>query len=615
MGLFNLPKREAVMKEKTSWRGMPIGDSEDLRRIAHLPIRPIPAEPTIREWATDFKVRFGKGDIKCECMSKYHQPCCKDLLSTQAWALYEAEQVGGLMGPIGVGHGKTLLDLLTPLVAKDCKTAVLLLPASLKAQMSADLEYYGQHWKLPNIVGARFVWPGRPTLFIMAFSELSNPKNTERLEQLRPDTFIVDEAHNLRNISAARTKRFMRFFKKFPDTRLFFWSGTLTSKGMSDYASLANLALRSDSPVPHSWPTLQAWASHLDPGEFRAPPGRLTAVFGQDTRAGYRNRLLSTKGVVSSGDAASCTAELVIQELKVEVPKVIVDMLAAVERDWEIPGGEVFKWAPAKERALQQLSAGFYLRWRFPRKESPEAIEKWLCVRRDFAKEVREKLKKPSAHMDSPALVEAAAHRWFYGYTHHERDETGRIMSKLAYPPFSRNSPMPVWASEHYMAWKEIEHTVEHETEAIWVDKFLVNAAREWLDKGPGVLWYQFPEFARAVVKPGFTYLGVGEAANEAITKLNGTERVIASIRAHGTGKKFHMFSRCNVANAIKSGSEFEQVLGRLHRNGQRQNRVSVYFYSHTKPLQRAMERAIELAGHIEGTFGAKQKLNHAKRN
>jgi hypothetical protein len=67
-------------------------------------------------------------------------------------------------GPIGVGHGKTLLDLLTPMVVP-CRVAVLLLPSKLKKQLlESDWHFYGQHWKLPNLAGSRWQhpWPDLP---------------------------------------------------------------------------------------------------------------------------------------------------------------------------------------------------------------------------------------------------------------------------------------------------------------------------------------------------------------------------------------------------------------------------------------------------------------------
>ena len=70
--------------------------------------------------------------------------------------------VGGLLGPIGVGDGKTMLDLLAAL-AMGSKRAVLLIPPALKTQLlTVDWDYYGQHWRLPNRGDSRFFDPPCP---------------------------------------------------------------------------------------------------------------------------------------------------------------------------------------------------------------------------------------------------------------------------------------------------------------------------------------------------------------------------------------------------------------------------------------------------------------------
>jgi hypothetical protein len=203
-------------------RGQAVGDSEDLRRILALPKRERPSDAALKEIADSIKRRFGKpapplrADGSCPLCAP--RRCCADLLPVQAWALHEAEKYGGLLGPIGVGHGKTLLDMLTPMVTS-AKRAVLLLPPNLKRQfLEVDWKFYGNHWRLPNLSGGQSYEPGLPFLYVVAFSELSGAKSTALLDGLKPDTIIVDEAHNVRNATAARTKRFLRFLKQFPAT-------------------------------------------------------------------------------------------------------------------------------------------------------------------------------------------------------------------------------------------------------------------------------------------------------------------------------------------------------------------------------------------------------------
>lgn len=599
-------------------RGRPVGDSPDLRRVLALPRRQRPDDAQLKIWAEYIQQELGKGDVHCQCLERYRRPCCKNILPIQAWALYEAAQCNGLLGPIGVGHGKTLLDLLTPMVIDDCKTAALLLPPGLKSQLiDVDWNYYGQHWKLPNLAGGRWLVPGRPTLHIIAYSELSGARATDLLERLRPDAIVVDEAHSVRNRIASRTKRFLRFFRDHPNTRLFAWSGTLVSRSIKDYAHLANLALRDGSPTPHHWPVLEAWAGHLDPGDTKCAPGLLTR-FGDVPSRAYPLWVRETPGVVSSGDSTSCQASLIISERPLQVSTEIQKLLSNLEKTWQRPDGEELVDALSKGACARQLSCGFYYRWRWPRKEPREVIERWLEVRKNWHKELREKLKTPAVHMDSPLLCAKAAIRWAHGYVHIERDEDGKEISRREIPPGAKSGPLPTWNSEYWKEWEVVRKTAHPETEAVWIDYALVEDAINWLKEGPGLLWYEFDGLAREIYRRAggangpLVFAGPGDEGGSVIQRLQGTESCIASIRAHGTGRNLQQFARNLVANPPGSGAEWEQLLGRTHRQGQLADEVTCEVYRHTAPFAAAVERARDLSEFIEGYSGTQRLATKA---
>lgn len=614
MSLFrSLPPAPEGERKEVYIKGQAVGDSRDLRRVLALPRRPRPDDAQMALWAAYIKSELGTGVTSCQCETKFKRRCCANLLPVQAWALYEAATVGGLLGPIGVGHGKTLLDLLTPMVV-GAKTAVLLLPPNLKAQMlEVDWHFYGQHWKLPNLAGGRWLVPGRPTLHVVAFSELSGSRATDLLDRIRPDVLVVDEAHSVRNRTAARTKRFRRYVEKHKP-KVFAWSGTLTSRSLKDYADLSNFALAEGSPTPLHWPTVEEWAGHLDPSEFRSPPGRLVQ-FGSDARVGFAQRVVDTAGVVSSGDSASCQASLIISERKVEAPEVVKRHLADLEATWTRPDGEELIDAMSIGRCARELSCGFYYRWRWPRKEPVEVIERWLKARKEWHKELREKLKLSRPHMDSPLLCAKAAIRWYKGYTHVERDAEGNEVGRREIPPRSVAGPLPVWPSLCWPEWEEVRDSAKPETEAVWLDDFLVEDCLAWLAEGPGLLWYEFDGLAQRIRQLGrerscrFVHAGPGHDGNQQVLSLSGSESVIASIRAHGTGKNLQQFARNLVANPPSSGSEWEQLIGRTHRQGQKADEVSIEVYRHTEPMMRAVEKARDLSEYIEESFGATQKL------
>lgn len=628
-------------------KGDAVGDSADMRRILELPRRDKPADEFLKEVSEYLKDQLGRKDVTREtCRCREFKPLAKDphcdnLLPTQAWALYEAAMVGGLLGPIGVGHGKTLLDILVAMVVYGVKVALLLLPSPLKKQfLEVDWHYYSQHWKVPNLAGSSVYFTGRPFLHVLSFPEVSNPKNTELLEKLSPDLIIVDEAHNLRNTTAARTKRFNRYLdsaqqlladyngRKRPKVKLCCWSGTLTDKSIKDFSKLSEYALGEGSPVPLHWPTVEEWASALDPSDNPNPPGHLVKLGGETPLEGLRLRINSTEGVVASGDKASCQASLLVNERPVKIPFIVQGALAkfdshAKEEAWQRPDGEELVDALQAARCARELSCGFYYRWHWPRingqPQQVKVIERWLEARKNWHRELRAKLKVGREHMDSPLLVTKAAIRWQKGYVHIERDEkTGKILGRKEYPPHTKRGPMPTWDSEFWPQWEDLRDTAYPENEAVWLDDFLVEDALAWLAEGPGILWYEFNAFARRIDErgsgAGLVLAGPGDAGTRTVLALKGSERVVASIRAHGTGRNLQCFSRNLIANPPSSGGTWEQLLGRTHRQGQEADEVTFDVYRHTESFRNAVATAHELSDYIEGALGATQRLASVAR-
>ena len=139
----------------------PVPKSADLDRILALPRRPVELDGTERaEAIIDVMTeRYGKGAVQCDCATRNPERhaaenCISRLRLIQALALREIGIVGGLFGPIGVGHGKTLIDLLSPYAFSEHSAAhgmlsganilcVLLVPPGLIQQLADDYDYIG----------------------------------------------------------------------------------------------------------------------------------------------------------------------------------------------------------------------------------------------------------------------------------------------------------------------------------------------------------------------------------------------------------------------------------------------------------------------------------------
>ena len=627
-------------------RGDAVGDSADIRRVADLPRRPRPSDEFLLEFAAFLKQELGRKDVTretCRCAEFPNKgrmtPTgfdvhCDELGPVQAWALYEAAKYNGILGPIGVGAGKTLLDMLVSMVLSDVRTVILLLPSPLKKQFfnpdgdgKSDWDYYGQHWELPNLATGKFFKENRPFLHVLSFNELSGAKNTEILDKLNPDVVIVDEAHNLRNVTAARTKRFNRFMDKAKErgARLFAWSGTLVDSSIEDWSTLSEYALGDGSPAPLHWPAVQEWASALDPSPNPNPIGHLFKLGCEPEKPllGYQKRVNDTAGVISSGDKASCQASLLINERVVTVPPELTEYIKRFDEKakkdaWQRPDGDEIVDALSAAACARQLACGFFYRWRWPIVDGVpqrvEVIEAWKAARKLWRSELRAKVQVGGAHMDSPLLVTKAAIRWAKGYVHISHDKEGKEIERVEYPPHTKKGPLPTWDSKHWAEWERLRNTAVPENEAVWVSDFLVDDALNWLAEGPGLLWYEFNAFASRLLEASgtdarLTFAGPGDSGTRTVLALTGSERVVASIRAHGTGRNLQQFARNLVANPPSGGGAWEQLLGRTHRQGQKKDEVTAEVYRHTEAFRNAVKSAHELSSFIEGTFGATQRL------
>lgn len=593
------------------FRGAPVANSRDLDRILALPRRDLnPDDPAAAvAWTAHLR---RERSTPCDCVARWGY-CITELKPIQGWALEEACNARGLLASIGVGEGKTGIDLLLPMAIDGVKNAVLLLPANLRHQfVFRDFPQWSAHFLVPNLAGVSPFIPGRPVLRVITYNELSLPKNSLLFEQLDPDLVISDEGQNLKLFTSARTQRYMRIWQDRPHTLAATQSGTITTKSIQDYAHLAALALRDGSPLPLHPPTVDEWASLLDASDFRAPTGAFAKLCaeGDSPRDGFRKRFVSTPGVVATA-ASKLGVSLVINERKVNtIPKTVEKAISETLQTWQRPDGEELVEVLELHNVARQLACGFYYRWRFSRGETMEQINAWLKARKAYFSEARAVLNgSPQPGMDSLGLLNAAAYRWHNGYSYADPD-TGTTRE---IEPKKRRGPLPTWESYFWEDWKKVEGTVQPETEAVWIDNFLAKNAAAWALEAPGIVWYEHSAFGTEVaLLSGLKLYGGGAKASAEIISATGKKSIVASIRAHGTGKNLQMFNRNLIANVFGDGAQWEQVIGRTHRTGQLADEVTVDVYQHTEHTIDALATARGRAKYIEQTTGSRQRLCYA---
>jgi hypothetical protein len=108
--------------------------SDELRRILALPRRP-------QEHSQELAAELTR------CLRR--PGGTQTFRPIQATALHEIWAHRGLLGPIGVGEGKTLVTLLAPVVLGSL-APVLILPAKLLEKTRREMVELNRHWKIPN---------------------------------------------------------------------------------------------------------------------------------------------------------------------------------------------------------------------------------------------------------------------------------------------------------------------------------------------------------------------------------------------------------------------------------------------------------------------------------
>lgn len=490
----------------------------------------------------------------------------------QSLALLEAERLGGLFAPLPVGTGKTLICSLLPDAMKS-KKAVILVPAQLKRRTEQETwPALQEHFRLPL-----------EHVTIVSYTQLERAPG-DVLERLRPDLIIADEAHYLKNKASARTWRFLDYFKTYPETRFACMSGTFTQRSITDYAHLMRLALGEGSPLPLNYMTLQEWSEALDATDNPRSPGALErlctndAHCHEDYRTKFACRLHSTPGVVALSAGFRGTA-LSIRNFPIEVPAKVIASVEQLRKSWLV--GEIDSETTEEvnddlsySRFIHQVALGFFLRWDWPEGKRDHA---WLEARSRWNGAIRHVLRyNRSFSLASPLLVTNAA-----------------IAGKLDKPHL-----------DAWNAWSEVKDRKKPPTVCVWIDPYVVTAACDWAEKTRGIIWYEHRALGRAIAKA----LGQDLVEHVADLKMDGRPQVL-SIRRFSTGvdglqRRYNRALYVIVPNATKT----EQSLGRLHREGQKQD----VFVDMLLPITESMsilDKSKQQALRMQTTGFGQQKL------
>lgn len=561
----------------------------ELDRIASLPRRPPDFDA---DWTDYFRLPGSTARLR----------------PIQSRALHEIAYVGSLLGPIGVGHGKELIMLLAPTVAK-ARRPVFLVPSGLVAGVRDDHARWSREFRMLPLGDVEAPRDGH--IHVVAYEWVSSEdgEREEILERIRPDLIVANEAHKLARFTAARTTRFFRYLREHPGTRYVAVSGSFVRKSVAEIAPQAEAALRRFSPAPSRWrsyQTLKHWSEALGtiggapkPGEVRRHPGALVdALCDADEKAriargelepleaarrAYRRRMAETPGVVMTEEGSLAGCELVVRAATAELPAVLAEAMGTLERRWVLgpPGDEdEISEAARAWAAMRQLAQGFYYRRAWP---GGVRDEEWLRALSDWNRELREQRTfRARPGMDSVKLLTRAA----------ERGE---------------------WRSLAFPAWAAVRDRPYPPTVAVWIDdQFLARFTAPYVAPGspPTLIWYEHRAVGEKLAAIlGLPLCGEGDAGGALLKRCVAEQRsCLVSIGAHREGKNLQAVSHNLVLCPPSAGDKWEQLLGRTHRPGQLAQVVRCDVLQHVETYRDALKQAISDARMLEQSMG-RQKL------
>jgi hypothetical protein len=574
--------------------------------------------------------------------------CITMLNAVQSWFLHEAATVEGVVGFCGVGSGKSIAFLLAATLFADSKLGVLLIEPKQRAHYRSQYVRLREHFKVGSIVFddnvPGYTVAGTPPLHLISYSVLSQTKNSELLDSKNPDVVMLDEGHRACGDSAInrRVKRYCA--KKIRQReekliqgelvsrralRLLVGSGTLENKSVEDTQMVCAYSLGTGSPLPVDPAESERWSNVMDQNYMPDRTSKTAKILqrtfagreynddisnimskGPESaiREGFRRRRLATPGIISAS-ASTINAAIYLSERKPpKMPPSVKDALSRVREESLRPDGEMLAGRMEVVSCARNVACGFYKYWAFPKHKCDctaqtrckdcSHIDLWYAHRKAFAKELRLKLLLGEPNLDSRSLCEEAAIRFYQ-----QPKYTGEL---------------PTWAALSWPEWAAIEDTVEYDEREKWIvdgGDWLAKDAAEWATKHKGVVWFLSIAFGRKVQElTGLPYFNGGPGAEERMRAEKGDRSIIVSINAHGAGTdglqqiyNHQLIAESPASNSTKIG--YEQLLGRLHREGQRKDEVITEGYFHVRELKEALRKAIEQAEFNFEMQKNKQKL------
>lgn len=492
----------------------------------------------------------------------------------QAAALMDIADLGGLLAPLPVGAGKTLVSRCAPLMLDGIERPVLLVPGGMKKETQDKFRAMDANWR------------AHPNMKIVSYEKLSNVKSATLLFDLQPDMLVCDEVHKLKNIQAGCTRRVAAYMDEFPKTVFVGMSGTVIKRSLMDFHHLSLWALGDQSPLPVDRRIAWQWALAVDekvdmaarlaPGALEVFVEEVETVTQQEVREGLGRRIRETPGIVAQ-KSGGCAASIL---LKYWHPKISLEVNELAEKACQkhiAPGGGIILDPVELWRHIRELVCGFYYTF------EEEPPKKWLVRRRAWRKLALQILMEGHPGVDTEAAVKGALRRGELPYSTKTLD-----------------------------AWEEVRRTYTLKNRAVWLDtSVLEQAIKKAEGHGMTLVWVEYREVGHKLSEmTGWPFFySKGLCKGRPISDWAG-QTIILSVNSNKEGRNLqHDWNKNLIVNPMSDGAVFQQLIGRTHRSGQEADEVLVEVMLGHPVLMKSMEQAFADANLQQPLMGEPHKL------
>lgn len=516
-----------------------------------------------------------------------------ELRPWQGQLLHEAVKVGGLLGQLPVGQGKTLPLELLP-VAMKAKRAVLIIPANLTEKTFADRRAFVGTWRTAS-----------PPPRIITREALALETNSGLLDELKPDLILIDEADELANwksSAVARIDRYVIAKRKaggFGAVRVVALTGTLTRNSILGYWHLLRWCLGDMAPVPASRAEAETWAAVIDNATprsgFRPLPGPLGATL-DEARAWYLDRLEHTPGVMLVDEDSAAGIPLSVG-FKLAPPCPKID--AAFETlltEWQSPSGEPVSDALSMLRIGGQTGCGLFTYYKPP--PPPE----WSAARSEFAAFVRKRIAE-TRHALKPLDTDAQVIR---------ANPDARYLCK--------ERKRYVYPVREWLAVRKQFDPLKA-SRVKWLSDATLKRVAKWIASHQKhgrvcVVWSGSVEFgqrlARVAGVPYYGREGKELTSGRDLHAADPRKSMVCSWHANKRGFNLQAWNDHAIVYPPQSAKYLEQIFGRPHRAGQSEAVRFTVFLTSGGTLD-AFRKAVNEARFAKGTTKSTHKILRAE--